>query len=431
MRGRLLAVGLSHHTAPIDLRERLAFGDGSIPGALARLRSARLGHEAVLLSTCNRVELYTLAPRPVEPDQVADWLLEEAGLAPRGAGKHLYRLHSREAVRHLFRVASSLDSMVLGEPQIVAQVKAAYRLAVEHDAAGPVLGRIMDRALGAAKRVRSETDIARETVSVGRAGVELARQVVGSLEGRSALLIGAGAHGKLVARALLDQGLGELVVANRTFSAASRLAARFGGSAVHLDSIAPYLERVDVVLTSTAAGRLLVHRRELATIARKRRHRSLVMIDLSVPRNIDPDVNELGGVYRFDVDDLDQLAESGRQARRVAADAAERIVGEEVERCWRMLQAEGSRASLGTIVRHAEQLRQAELARAMRSLGDLDMQQQAAVEAMTRALVKKVLHRPLSQARALAEEGETMKLDVLLAALRPDGKASPSGGEDD
>jgi len=208
---------------------------------LARLRSARLGHEAVLLSTCNRVELYTLAPRPVEPDQVADWLLEEAGLAPRGAGKHLYRLHSREAVRHLFRVASSLDSMVLGEPQIVAQVKAAYRLAVEHDAAGPVLGRIMDRALGAAKRVRSETDIARETVSVGRAGVELARQVVGSLEGRSALLIGAGAHGKLVARALLDQGLGELVVANRTFSAASRLAARFGGSAVHIDSIAPYL----------------------------------------------------------------------------------------------------------------------------------------------------------------------------------------------
>lgn len=419
MNGRLVAVGMSHHTAPVQLRERLAMGETAIPSALRDLRHAGLGSEAVILSTCNRVELYALTPPEADPDRVANWLLERSGMSARSAGARVYRLHSQEAVRHLFRVASSLDSMVVGEPQILAQVKAAYRLSSDHEAAGPTLRRVMDRALAVAKRVRTETAIARETVSVGRAGVELARQVLGKLEGRSALLIGAGAHGKLVARALLDYGLGELIVANRTFERAAELARRFGGTAAHLDSIGPWLERVDVVLTSTGAGRLLVKRSELAPVARRRRHRSLVMIDLSVPRNIDPDVNELGGVYRFDIDDLDQLAQTGKAARDEAAREAELIIAEEVERTWRQLQVESVRSSIGEVVRHAEALRQGELARAGRVLDGLEAEQREAVDAMTRALVKKVLHLPLTQVRSLAEQGDAESLRTVLDALLP------------
>ena len=416
---RLVAVGMSHRTAPVDLRERLAMAEATIPTVLADLRAAGLGDEAVILSTCNRVELYTVAPPGASPDRVAQWLMDRSGMSPRGSDQQLYRLHSQAAVRHLFRVASSLDSMVVGEPQILAQVKAAYRLSVDHEATGPVMRRVMDRALAVAKRVRTETAIARETVSVGRAGVELARQVLGDLKGRSALLIGAGAHGKLVARALLDYGLSELIVANRTFSKAAELATRFGGTAAHLDSIPQWLERVDVVLTSTGAGRLIIRRGELARTVRKRRFRSLVMIDLSVPRVIDPEVNELEGVYRFDVDDLDQLAQTGRSAREAAALDAERIIAEEVEQTWRVLQVEAVRQSIGDVVRHAEEIRQAELSRAARVLDSLQPEQRQAIEAMTRALVKKVLHQPLSQVRTHAEQGEAEALKVVLDALLP------------
>ncbi len=419
MNGRLVAVGMSHHTANVDLRERMAIGEHAIPGALAELRSSGLGHEAVILSTCNRVELYTVAPPEADPDEVARWLMSRSGMSQRSADSAVYRMHSQEAVRHLFRVASSLDSMVVGEPQILAQVKNAYRLAVDHQATGPVMRRVMERALAVAKRVRTETAIARETVSVGRAGVELARQVLGRLDGKSALLIGAGAHGKIVARALLDYGLSELIVANRTFSRAAELARNYGGTATPLDSMGQWLERVDVVLTSTGAGRLLVTRGELAPIARKRRYRSLVMIDLSVPRNIDPDVNELGGVYRFDVDDLDQLAQTGKASRAAAARDAELIIAEEVERTWKQLQVEAVRQSIGEVVRNAETIRQAELARASRVLERMEPQDRKAIESMTRALVKKVLHQPLSQVRDHAQQVEAEALRHVLEALLP------------
>ncbi len=412
----LVAVGLSHHTAPVDVREKLAVPAASVPGLLDTLRKRKLGREAVLLSTCNRVELYARTTRDTTPNAIARWLAESGGLHRTSAQKHFYVYREQEALRHLFRVASSLDSMILGEPQILGQVREAYRLAVDHRAVGPMMRGVMERALQVAKRVRTETTIGRETVSVGRAGVNLAAQVVGSLEGRAALLVGAGAHGKVVARAMLDAGLGELVVANRTFGRAVALAERFGGSAAHLEAVARTLERVDVGLTSTAAGRILIDRTTLATVMRRRRYRPLVLIDLSVPRNIAPGVHTLEGVYRFDVDDLTGVAASGQRSREAAAVDAERIIAEEAERCWGLLQIQQVGTQIGQVTRRAERIRREELARA-HMLDRLSPEDRAVVEAMTRAMVKKILHPALTRARGLAAAGERSEFETLVSAL--------------
>lgn len=413
----LVAVGLSHHTAPVEVREQLALPSAGVPALLEKLRTDQVGAEGVLLSTCNRVELYTLARPGRSPGDVADWLVRTTGNRTRSVGPHMFAYHKQDALEHVFRVASSLDSMVIGEPQIVGQLRDAYKVATATQAAGPVLRRVMDRALHVAKRVRTETSIAREAVSVGRAGVELARQVLGSLEGRSALLIGAGAHGKLVATSLLGYGLGELVVANRTFERAAELAERFGGTAAHLDDLTPHLERVDVVVASTGAGKLLVTRQQMAKVVRKRRYRSIVMIDLSVPRNIDPAVMDLDGTFRFDVDDLREVADQGRRSREVAAKAAEVIVRDEAVRAWQLMRGEAERARLAAIMRRAESIRTAELARAEKALAGLSKRDRKAVDAMTRAIVKKLLHPALQAGRAHAEAGDTAALAELLTSL--------------
>ena len=307
--------------------------------------------------------------------------------------------------------------MIIGEPQIVAQIKAAWRLSQQAEVDGPILHRVMDGALSVAKRVRTETGISREAVSIGRAGVELARQVLGDLSTTPALLIGAGTHGTLVARNLIGAGLSELIIANRTFSRASALAEQFGAAAVPLDDIHRYLERVDIVLTSTGAGRQLISRRELAPLMRRRRYRPMVLIDLSVPRVIDPAISSLDSVYRFDVDDLVQVADRGRRKRQDAAVSAEALVTAEVSRCWQSVIGQTYNPLIGQIPRQAEQIRKAELERAARQLSELSAREQAAVDAMTKAIVKKILHRPVSTARQLARTGDGENLAFLLSAL--------------
>jgi glutamyl-tRNA reductase len=247
--------------------------------------------------------------------------------------------------------------------------------------------------------------------------VELARQVLGSLKGRSALLIGAGGHGKLVATSLLGYGLGELTVANRTFEHAAELARRYGGTACHLNDIERYLDRVDVVVASTGAGRVLVTRTQMARVVRRRRYRSQVLLDLSVPRNIDPHINDLDGVYRFDVDDLREVAAQGVARRQIAAHVAEEIVRDEVEKAWVLMQGEEHRAAMGSIMQRAESIRTAEIERAQKYLSELSPKQQQAVDAMSRAIVKKLLHPAMQQSRAWAEEGDLVRLDAALRAL--------------
>ena len=415
---RLIAVGISHHTAPLEVRERLSVAQEAIPGLLGTLCADGFSDEAVLLSTCNRTELYTVPGARGGVERFVRWLAETGGSTDRDVSEKIYRKSDQEALRHIFRVASSLDSMVLGEPQIVGQLKTAFQLAAEHNAAGPLLHRVMSHALHVSKRVRSETDISREAVSVGRAGVELARQVLGSLSGRSALLVGAGAHGKLVARSLLDFGLSELVVANRTFEHSAQLAEMFNGSAIPVQEVERYLPRVDIVVCSTAAGRVLIDRNEVAGALSKRRGRSLVMIDLAVPRNIDPSVNTLGGVYRFDIDDLAQFAGRGQEARRTAAVAAEEIVAKETERHWRQLMGEQVNRQIGSIVQNAELVRQSEVKRAQAAIEKgMTPEQWKTVDLMTKAIVKKILHQPLRQVRGWAEDGDIEQATSVFAAF--------------
>jgi glutamyl-tRNA reductase len=413
----LVTIGLSHHTAPIELRERMAPQAGQIPLLLKRLQDEKLGTEAVLLSTCNRVELYSVVSDNSSAEEVARWLLGQGGVNPRSALKHLYQYSEQDALRHIFRVISSLDSMIVGEPQIVAQLKEAFQIAVDVGAAGPILHRVMDNALHVAKRVRTETDIAREAVSIGRAGVELARQVLGDLNGASALLIGAGAHGKLVARNLVGSGLSEFIIANRTFSRASALAEQFGAAAIPFSDIHRYLQRVDIVLTSTGAGRTLISKRDIASQLRRRRYRPLVLIDLSVPRVIDTAVHELDTVYRFDVDDLAQIADRGKKRRLQAAAAAEEIVSTEAERRWREVLIESYNSLIGQIPRRADEIRRAELTRVEKILSKLSPQERAAIEKMTRAIVSKILHKPMTEVRGAASNGDTRRLSVLMQAL--------------
>ncbi|MFT4978426.1 MAG: glutamyl-tRNA reductase [Myxococcota bacterium] len=413
----LVTVGLSHHTAPIELREKMAPLNGEVPLLLKRLRDDRLGMEAVLLSTCNRVELYSIIPDGRSAEDLARWLLGQGGVSHRGALQHLYQYSEQDALRHLFRVISSLDSMIIGEPQIVAQLKEAYRVAVDAGSAGPILRRVMDKALQVAKRVRTETDIAREAVSIGRAGVELARQVIGDLKGASALLIGAGSHGKLVARNLFGHGLSEMVIANRTFSRASSLAEQFGAAAIPLGDIGRYLERVDIVLTSTGAARTIISKRDLAPLLRKRRYRPLVLIDLSVPRVIETSVNDLDSVFRFDVDDLAQVAERGKKKRLQAAAAAEEIVSAEAELRWREVIVESYNPLIGSIPRGADRIRRAELARVEKILAQLNPAERRAIDKMTRAIVNKILHKPMTQVRSAVQDGDSRRLGVLMGAL--------------
>lgn len=414
---RLIAVGISHHTASVEERETLSFSADAIPVLLKGLREDGFSNEALLLSTCNRTELYTVPGSRGNMERLARWLTETAGSTERTICEKVYKKQGQDALHHIFRVASSLDSLVLGEPQIVGQMKDAFRMAQGCNAAGPVLHRVMDHAMNVSKRVRTETEIAREAVSVGRAGVELARQVLGDLSEKSALLVGAGAHGKVVLRALQDAGLKEIVVSSRTFENAATLAAGFNGSAVPLQEVDRCLGRVDVVITSTNAGRILIGRDDVAASLAARRGRSLVMIDLSVPRNVEATVNELSGVFCFDIDDLAKLAGRGKEARRNAAAVAEEIVERETERHWKRLMGEQVNQQIGGIVQEAEAIRIRELTRAHGPLSGLSGEESEAVDAMTRAIVKKILHHPLRAARRYAEEGEVEKALALFDAF--------------
>ncbi len=413
----VVLVGVNHRTAPVEIRERLAVPADRVQERLASLCTERGLEGAVILSTCNRVEIYALAPRSTGLSQVLSWLAGTHGLAMRELERHSMALCGEPAVAHLFRVAASLDSMIVGEPQILGQLKTAFALALEGQSVGQPLQRLMRGAIRVAKRVRTETRIGREPVSVGRAGTELARQVLGELEGRTAMLVGAGDVARLVAQSMLGHGLGELVVVNRTYARAAELAAEFDGTAAHLEQLERYLEKVDVVIASTASTTPLVTRDALARIMRVRRYRPLFCIDLSVPRNIDPAVNRLEGCYVFNVDDLTEVARQGQEHRRGEAETAERIVAEEAGRCYRSLEALKAEPIIAAMTHRAEAARQAELARSAATLDVLEPGQRRVIEAMTRSMFKRFLHDTIQATRQLAASGDEVSLKLLEEAF--------------
>lgn len=406
----IMAVGMSHKSAPVHIRERLALDEEGVRRHLVRLRAEGVCAEAFILSTCNRVELYAV-PHDGAAEKVRGWLSKTHGSDGIAIEPHLYWRDGREAVFHLFRVAASLDSMVVGEPQILGQVKEAVRIAQEAGALGEHLGRLARATFGLAKRVRTETAIGRFRVGVGNAGVDLALQIFGDLHGRRALLIGAGKMGQQVAKALLQAGLAELIVANRTRERAAQVQS---AKAISLDGIPEALGQVDIVIGAAASAEPLVGPDDVRLALKARRYRPLFLVDLAVPRNIDPRVAELEEAYLFNVDDLTQVLDRGRQARESASLDAERIIAEEVERYFTNLRAVEAGPAIGRMTRQVEALRLGELARSKRLVDALGPEHQEELEAMTRALAKKILDGPIRAIREAARDGDTERLDMLV-----------------
>jgi glutamyl-tRNA reductase len=398
----VLLVGMSHRTASVELRERYAIEDPR--PVLSKLVAGPAIDEAVLLATCNRVELVVWT-REVDAARLRLRSCFERELANEGAQVRaseldaaLYELIDGAAIRHVLRVACAIDSLVVGEPQILGQVKDAYRAAVACGACGPILGRLYSRAFATAKRVKNETRLAERPISVARVAVDLARQIFESLADKTALLVGAGDMIELALDALRRHGLGAVRVVNRTPARAASLAARFGASAHGLDELPALLRRSDLVLTCIGGDRPLLGPALVRDALADRGHRPLLAIDIGVPRNVDPAVNQLDNVYLYDLDDLSTAAESNARERQQEAERAEGIVAAEQQRFEGWLLALAAVPTIRALRARAEEIRRSELERALSGLL-LDARAQAAVEALTRGIVNKLLHAPLSRLR--------------------------------
>lgn len=402
---QLAAIGLSHKRAPVEVRELLACPQARQEAALAGLLGRAA--EGVILSTCNRTEVYAVLDDPAAgPEDIAAFVGELNGLAPDAFVPYLYYLRGEEVVEHLFAVASGLDSMILGEPQILGQVRDAYEIAAAHRATGPILSWVFSHALKAGKQVRSDTEISRSAVSISYAAVELARKVFGSLAGRSILVVGAGKMGELAARTLFDHGLSDVVVTNRTFARAAELAERFGGLAAELDRLPELVARADVVVTSTGAPGFVLTPSLVKQAMRGRRNRPLFVIDIAVPRDVDPLVQRLDNVFLYDIDDLQAVCAANLEERRREVTRAQKIIDAEMaafRAWWANL---GVVPTISSLRRQAEEIRQIELKKALGRMGDLSERQQSTLEALTSAIVNKLLHQPITRLKTQADVGD-------------------------
>lgn len=413
MSGELIAVGLSHHTAPVEVRERMAMDEERVRDHLLRLVREGAATEAMLLSTCNRVELYVV---PKDVEAIEAFMREHRGPGGRSIESYLYWHRNEDAVRHLFRVASSLDSLVVGEPQILGQVKNAIRIADEAKSLGRTLNTLTRKTVSVAKRVRTETRIGESRVGIGNAGVDLAHMIFGGLAGKRALLCGVGEMGRQVSRAMVNAGLEELIVANRTYERSAELAEEHGGTPIRWERMPEYLGRVDVVITATGATQPIIDRAMVQKALAARRYRSLLLIDLSVPRNIAQQVDDLEQAFLYNVDDLTAVMEQGKVERAQAADAADALVNEEASRFMQKLKEVSIGQHIGALTRSAEQIRRIEFERSEKVLSTLDPKQRKAVEAMTRAMMTKMLHRPITTLREAAREGDFERIEMLVSA---------------
>jgi glutamyl-tRNA reductase len=412
-RRKLWLVGLSHHSAPVEVREQLAFENGAVSAAIRRLLELPGIDEAALFSTCNRVEVIVYGNGQLaDSAPLRDFLARERGVASGRFAQHLYVHEDREAVRHLFRVASSLDSMVVGEPQILGQLKEFYNVASEAGGAGTILHRVFHKAFSVAKRVRTETGIASKNVSIASVAVELASQIFETLEDKTAMLVGAGKMSELTARHLQGKGIGSILFANRTFDRAVDLAREYRGTAVRFEEMGRYLRLADVVIGSTAATDFLLAVEDVQAVMKERNHRPMFLIDLAVPRNFDPRVNEIANVYLYDVDDLEGVLADNRGDRAREAARAEEIVGAEVESFWRWFRNLDVVPTIVEIRERAEEIRKRELERTLGGLSALGEAERRAIEAMTEALVNKLLHPPMAR---LKRQGAAESEDVVAA----------------
>jgi glutamyl-tRNA reductase len=400
----ILVVGLNHKSAPVEIRERISFGPDILAGALRSLTAEPGIGEGIILSTCNRTEIYcTVEPGADSP--VETWLGRFHGLDPERISAYLYHHMDAQAVSHLLRVASGLDSMVLGEPQILGQVKAAFQSACDCAAAGKLLGRLFQHTFSVAKQVRTDTAIGTSPVSVAFAAVSLARQIFSDLSHQTVLLIGAGETIELAARHLHQHGVGRIIVANRTVERAHELAIQFGGFAIALTELAEHLSEADIVISSTASPLPVLGKGTVERALKRRKHRPIFMVDIAVPRDIEPEVAELNDIYLYTVDDLQGVVDDGMRSRKEAAEQAEEIISYHCEEFLAWVRSLDATLLIQDYRRRAESVRDEVLARALR-LVENGRPPEEALSFLAHTLTNKLLHAPSARLRRAGREGE-------------------------
>lgn len=403
---RLLVTGVSHKTAPVEVRERLAFPEGTLGKALERLMARDGIGEVIILSTCNRVEILVTADDESDPRAIVESFLIEMRRATEPLDPYLYHYEGREAIHHVFRVASSLDSMVVGEPQILGQLKSAYAIAKANGAVTGLLDAVLARAFNVAKRVRSETGIGQMAVSISYAAVELARKIFGSLDGRKVMLVGAGKMSELSARHLRRSGASHIFVTNRTHERAMEMAALFNGSPIEYGRFPGMLPEMDIVITSSGAPHYILTKADMQHAIAVRRNKPMFVIDIAVPRNVEPEVNKVDNVFLYDIDDLQEVVNANLRERHKEAGRAEEIVTEEVERMMGRLRAQEVAPHIVGLQERLEEIRAAEIEKMRKKLGPLTPQQEEAIEGLTRGIVNKIAHLPISELRRRAGDPE-------------------------
>ncbi len=415
--------GLNHKTAPVEVRERLNFDQNALGPALAELKRLPGVQEGMVLSTCNRVEVSMWLEEAADARALGEQFLSSSRAVPREfVAPYLYCYEEAEAIRHLFRVAASLDSMVVGEPQILGQLKTAYALAKAHGAISGAMDALLTRAFSVAKRVRTETSIGENAVSVSYVAVELARQIFGKLDRSRIMLVGAGKMSELAARHLKRAGAEQILVTNRTHARAVEMASLFRGRVVEYERFRELLPEVDIVITSSAAPLYILRKEDMRRVIEARRNRPMFLIDIAVPRNIDPAVNELDNVFLYDIDDLQRVAAENLRNRLEEAREAEAIIDEEVRRMVARLKAREVTPTIVSLQQHLESLRQGELERIQTKLATLTPEQREAVEAMTRSLINKIAHGPISELRRQAAQPDGLAtIETIRRVFRLEG----------
>jgi glutamyl-tRNA reductase len=413
---RYQLIGVNHKSAPLEVRERLAIPESRLPDACRDLTAHPGIEEGMIISTCNRVELVTHTTNGAA--DLRGFLHDHFHLTAEELDAHLYEFRENDAVRHIFRVASSLDSMVVGEAQILGQVKEAYATAHAIGAARGQLDQLFTRAFAVAKRVRTETEVGSSSVSIASVAVELAKKIFGSLQGKNVFIVGAGKMSELAARHLMAHGCASIFVANRTYERAIGLAQKFNGQAIKFDDLYNTCDRADIVITSTGAPHAIFRREHGEQFLARRKNKPMFFIDIAVPRDVSPEMAKLDGIFAYDMDDLQQAVSSHVADRRKEADLAEAIIASEVENFKARFEARRhTQDVVPTIVSlqdHLETIRQSEIDRVRGRMGHLTPDQEMAVEALTRGIINKVMHTPITTLKTAAKEAEaTTVIDVV------------------
>lgn len=412
----IVVVGLSHKTAPVEVREKISFPFEKLPEALKGMTSKKGISEGVILSTCNRVEVVAIAANAQEGiRELKRFIAEFNNIPVELIENYLYSHTSEEAIRHIFRVGSSLDSMIVGEPQILGQMKDAYQEALDHNFTGIILNKLYRKAFSVAKRVRTETSIASSAVSISYAAVELAKKIFGDLSNKRVMLIGAGEMCELAARHFLSNGIRDILVANRTHERAVKLAAEIRGMSVLFENIYLDLDEVDIILSSTGSPNYIINADQVKEALNKRRNRPMFFIDIAVPRDIDPRVNDIDNAYLYDIDDLQGIVDANRKGREKEAAAAQVIIEGEISQFHRWLKTLDVTPTIVKLREKLDEIRTSELEKLLSNVSGLSTDQMKAIEKSTSAMINKILHLPICNLKKMADTSEG---DLYVDAVR-------------